>query len=80
VITGLDSLNNELIFHAGTTSDDEHTYTNGGRVLAVTSIASSPERALENSYACLSKIDFEGIYFRKDIGKDLINVSDSISG
>jgi len=43
-------------------------FTSGGRVLAVTSLADTLEKALANSYAQLDKIAFEGQYYRKDIG------------
>jgi phosphoribosylamine--glycine ligase len=61
----------EMIFHAGTKIIDGQVRTSGGRVLAVTSMAEEHKTALLNSYATLSKLSFEGINYRKDIGFDL---------
>lgn len=61
----------EMIFHAGTKIIDGQVQTSGGRVLAVTSMAEEHKTALLNSYEILSKLSFEGINYRKDIGFDL---------
>ena len=61
----------EMIFHAGTKIIDGQVQTSGGRVLAVTSMAEEHKTALLNSYETLSKLSFEGINYRKDIGFDL---------
>ena len=60
-----------MIFHAGTKIIDGQVQTSGGRVLAVTSMAEEHKKALLNSYETLSKLSFEGINYRKDIGFDL---------
>ena len=60
----------KMIFHAGTKIIDGKVRTSGGRVLAVTSMAREHKEALLNSYATLSKLSFEGINYRKDIGFD----------
>lgn len=57
-----------IIFYAGAKEKDGKVFTSGGRVLAVTSLADTLEKALANSYAQLDKIAFEGQYYRKDIG------------
>jgi len=57
-----------IIFYAGAKEKDGKVFTSGGRVLAVTSLADTLEKALVNSYAQLDKIAFEGQYYRKDIG------------
>ncbi|RFC55594.1 phosphoribosylamine--glycine ligase [Brumimicrobium aurantiacum] len=72
MIYGLNAANNSLIFHAGTASDGPAVTTAGGRVLAVTSFGKDIEDALETSYATIENIEFEGAYYRKDIGQDLI--------
>ena len=61
----------KMIFHAGTKIIDGQVQTSGGRVLAVTSMAEEHKKALLNSYETLSKLSFEGINYRKDIGFDL---------
>jgi phosphoribosylamine--glycine ligase len=61
-----------LIFHAGTLVNDRgELKSSGGRVLAVSSFAKTRQEALAKSYFVLSKIDFEGGFYRKDIGFDL---------
>lgn len=71
VISGLDNETESIIFHAGTSEKDGKIITNGGRVLAVTSLDNNFKEALKKSYRELEKIHFENIYFRKDIGFDL---------
>ncbi len=71
VITGIDTVQSATVFHAGTTAKDGAIVTNGGRVLAVTSFDIDFRKALINSYQNLEKIDFEGMYYRKDLGFDL---------
>jgi phosphoribosylamine---glycine ligase len=71
-ITGLDRLRESLVFHAGTEIDPSGKYlTDGGRVIAVTTLADTAKEALARSYFHAGGIDFEGKYFRKDIGFDL---------
>ena len=70
-ITGLDNVSESIIFHAGTIKKDNNIYTNGGRVLSIVSSAPKMKEALRKSYNTISKIDFEGKTFRKDIGFDL---------
>lgn len=74
IITGLDSLEGVLPFHAGTTFNQDHVITNGGRVLAMTALANTQEQALEKSQAAAQQVEFEGKYFRNDIGLDLIGM------
>lgn len=70
-ISGLNQVSNSLVFHAGTKMRNEEVVTNGGRVLAVTSFGKDMEEALSTSYANVEKIDFQGKYYRKDLGFDL---------
>ena len=63
---------NALIFHAGTKSLDNQIVTNGGRVMAITGFGDDIPSALSISNAYAQRVDFEGKYFRKDIGLDLI--------
>ena len=70
-ITGLDKVKDSLIFHAGTKESEGKLVTNGGRVLAITSLAETKEKALEICLKNAELINFEGKYYRKDIGFDL---------
>jgi len=72
LITGLPEASQQLVFHAGTLYDDGKIYTNGGRVLALTSLAETLEEALALSYQLAESLDFEGKYYRRDLGKDLM--------
>ena len=72
VISGLDNLKDSIIFHAGTKMKEEAIVTNGGRVLAVTSLADSIQEALDQSYKTIDCIHFEKMNYRKDIGFDLV--------
>ncbi len=73
-ISGLDVAegSSTTVFHAGTARKGEEVITAGGRVLAITSLAPTMEKALAASYRTAKRISFEGIYFRRDIGKDLM--------
>jgi len=70
-IFGLNSIENSIPFHAGTTIKDEKVVTNGGRVLAITSYGTNFNEALKQSYKNIDKLCFDGMNFRKDIGFDL---------
>ena len=70
-IFGLDSVLDSLVFHAGAKYEDGKVKTNGGRVIAITSIENSVQQALEKSYHSIKKISFEKMNYRKDIGFDL---------
>lgn len=70
-ISGLDLVKDSILFHAGTTQKGDDVVTSGGRVIAVTSYGNSMNEALEKSYNSVKNIQFEGSYFRKDIGFDL---------
>ena len=61
----------KMIFHAGTKINNGEVQTSGGRVLAFTSLGKDHKTALKNSYKNLSKVTFEGINYRTDIGFDL---------
>ena len=70
-ITGEDAIGESLVFHAGTVLKDGKTVTSGGRVIAVTSYGKDFKEALQKSYRNMEKLDFDGMYYRKDIGFDL---------
>ena len=71
-INGLDKVTDSIVFHAGTKQGSDAIETAGGRVLAVTSLAANITDALHKSYQSIGKIDYEGMYMRRDIGKDLL--------
>ncbi len=71
VITGLDTIEDSIVFHAGTKLDGDNVVTSGGRVLAVTSFDKDFREALKKSYKNLEKLDFDKVYYRKDLGFDL---------
>lgn len=71
VISGLDAVEGSVVFHAGTTSKNGEIVTNGGRVMAISSYGDSKAAALAISFANAQKIQYQGKYFRSDIGFDL---------
>ncbi|WP_294959116.1 phosphoribosylamine--glycine ligase [uncultured Flavobacterium sp.] len=72
VISGLENITDSIVFHAGTKLDGENVVTNGGRVIAVTSYGDNFQEAIKKSYQNIDKLSFDKMYFRKDIGFDLI--------
>ena len=74
-ILGVDKLKNKsntVVFHAGTKIIDSKLVTNGGRVLGVTSLGVNVSEAIKNSYRAVSKISWENVYYRRDIGKKVV--------
>lgn len=69
VITGLDKLNNSLVFHAGTKVKDGVLLTAGGRVLNIVNVGQNVAEAIDNVYQDLPQVKFDGVYYRKDIAK-----------
>jgi len=74
VMSGLEKVQNSILFHAGTAHDakTDKTVTSGGRVIAISSFGETLSESLKQSYSQCDKIDFEGKYYRKDLGKDLM--------
>jgi phosphoribosylamine--glycine ligase len=70
-ISGLNQKFDSIVFHAGTKEENGKIVSNGGRVLAITSLGKNIIDAFENSYSVANAINFKGKYFRKDLGKDL---------
>ena len=70
-ISGLENIEDSLVFHAGTKLENGKVVTNGGRVIAVTSFGNDFQEAIKKSYQNIDKLHFDKMYFRKDIGFDL---------
>lgn len=73
VVQGLENHFDSLVFHSGTKQQDDAVLTNGGRVFAITSFGRSIKQAVDKSFATAQGIHYEGRYYRKDIGKDLMD-------
>jgi phosphoribosylamine--glycine ligase len=75
VISGLSTLSEATVFHAGTQKNEkEEVITNGGRVLAVTGLGDTVEEAMENAYNGVRKITWQDEYHRNDIGQDILEL------
>ena len=70
VITGLEQIENSIVFHAGTKEKEGKIITDGGRVLGVTSIGDTTEEARDKAYEDVKKISFEGMQYRRDIAQE----------
>ena len=70
-ITGFNDCDDSIIFHAGAKNKNGSFFTNGGRVMAITSFGQNMDLALAKSYKNAEKINFKGKTYRKDIGFDL---------
>lgn len=73
VMTGFDDVNDSLLFHAGTKKNDNgDLVSNGGRLLAITSFGNNVKEAVSKSLNNAEKIQYEGKYYRKDIGYEFL--------
>jgi phosphoribosylamine--glycine ligase len=75
-ITGLDTvmkMDDVYVFHAGTAYQDGKIVNSGGRVLGVTGLGDSVAEAIECAYSAVDRINWQGVHFRKDIGKKALN-------
>ncbi len=75
-IAGLKNVNqmkDVMTFHAGTKAREKQILTDGGRVLGVTAVGPTIDKAIKRAYAAVSKISWEGVYYRKDIGAKALN-------
>ena len=71
VISGINDIEDSIVFHAGTKKENGNIVTSGGRVIALTSFGEDYNKALKKSYQSAEKLQFDKMYFRKDIGFDL---------
>lgn len=75
-ITGLDSVEDAIVFHAGTALNDKgQIVTNGGRLLGVTSIGNDIESAREKAYCAVEQIHYEGKHYRTDIAEKALKAA-----
>jgi phosphoribosylamine--glycine ligase len=77
-ITGIDeadAMNDVKVFHSGTASRNDEIITDGGRVLSVTALGNSIADAQHRAYQAISKIQFEGMHYRKDIGHQAVRMT-----
>ena len=70
-ITGLENIKDSIPFHAGSVKSNGEIITSGGRVMAITSYGNTYQEAIERCYKSISKLKFEKMCYRKDIGFDL---------
>jgi len=70
-ISGIENINNSLLFHAGAKLKNNKIVTSGGRVMAITSFGKTHQEATKKSYKSIEKLFFDKMYYRKDIGFDL---------
>lgn len=71
-ISGLEKIQDSIAFHAGTKLENNKVVTNGGRVIAITSFGDNFQEAIKKSYQNIEKLHFDKMYYRKDIGFDLL--------
>ncbi|TRX37864.1 phosphoribosylamine--glycine ligase [Flavobacterium sp. ZT3R18] len=72
IISGLETITDSIVFHAGTKLENGNVVSNGGRVMAITSYGDNFQEALDKSYKNVNQLHFDKMNFRKDIGFDLI--------
>ena len=72
IITGIKNVQDSIVFHAGTKMENGEIVSNGGRVLAITSFGDNFQEAIKKSYQNIDKLHFDKMYFRTDIGFDLL--------
>jgi phosphoribosylamine-glycine ligase len=68
-VTGVESVRDATVFYAGAASHDGKLVTSGGRVLAVSATGTTLDDALRQAYAGVGQIKFDGMHYRRDIGK-----------
>ena len=64
-----------IIFHAGTKNDGGNLVTAGGRVLGITSVGNNLQKAIDKAYEAIDKIEFDHMFFRRDIGQKALKIT-----
>jgi len=72
IVSGIDKVKKSNVFYSGLTGDASLPQTSGGRIVAITSLAATLPEAIEKSYQSASCVNYQGKYFRGDIGRDLL--------
>jgi phosphoribosylamine---glycine ligase len=72
LISGFENITDSIVFHAGTKIENNQVVSNGGRVLAITSFGDDFQEAIKKTYQNIDKLHFDTMFFRKDIGRDLL--------
>ena len=80
VIRGFSLEGQSTLFHAGTKKQDNSVVTNGGRVMTATGMGNTLSEAVKKAYHLASTIQWDGIYYRKDIGQDLLRLESANQG
>ena len=75
VMTRFEEVEGSMLFHAGTKEDNGNVVTSGGRVIAISSFGNTIEEAVGKSLKNAEIIEFEGKFYRRDIGRDLMNLN-----
>ncbi|MGZ0015650.1 phosphoribosylamine--glycine ligase [Yeosuana sp. AK3] len=70
-ISGMETIQDSMVFHAGAIIKEGKVVTSGGRVMAITSYGNTYQEAIKKSYRNIEKLHFDKMYYRKDIGFDL---------
>ena len=74
-MTRFEEVEGSMLFHAGTKEDNGNVVTSGGRVIAISSFGNTIEEAVGKSLKNAEIIEFEGKFYRRDIGRDLMNLN-----
>jgi len=77
-LKSLGALDDVIVFHAGTKIEEDKVLTSGGRVLGITALGRGIDSAIERTYEAVSMVNFEGAYYRKDIGARAVNKNKSV--
>lgn len=72
-LSGLDDAEDLMVFHAGTSLDNNRLVTDGGRVLCISAVGKDIKYARDRAYSGINKIDFDGMHFRRDIGAKAVS-------